>query len=133
MNQLLYHTSGIATNSITQIPESNADNALELNVRTLLNQQLDRKPGSSYEYATLNYDVLGLVIENVTKQPYDEYMKKQILEPIGMKDSFVGLHQVQSTDIASGYKIGFMQEQSYTPPIYRGTYQLDILSAIRMT
>lgn len=120
LNQLLHHTSGIATNSITQIPESNADNALELNVRTLLNQQLDRKPSSSFEYATLNYDVLGLVIENVTKQPYDVYMKKQILEPIGMKDSLVGLHQVQSTDIASGYKIGFMQEQSYTPPIYRG-------------
>lgn len=120
LNQLLYHTSGIASNSITQIPESNADNALELTVRKLLNQQLNRKPGSSWEYATINYDILGLVIENITKQPYDIYMKKQVLEPIGMKDSFVGLHQVQSTKMASGYKIGFMQEQSYTPPIYRG-------------
>ena len=120
LNQLLHHTSGIASNSITQIPESNADNALELNVKTLLNQQLNRKPGSSFEYATLNYDVLGLVIEVVTKRPYDTYMKKQILEPIGMKDSFVGLHQVQSNEMASGYKIGFMKEQSYSPPIYRG-------------
>ena len=120
LNQLLHHTSGIASNSIAQIPESNADNALELTVRTLLNQQLNRKPGSSFEYATLNYDVLGLVIEVVTKQPYDTYMKKQILEPIGMKDSCVGLHQVQSTEMASGYKIGFMKEQSYSPPIYRG-------------
>ncbi|MGM7635225.1 serine hydrolase domain-containing protein [Bacillus sp. Hm123] len=120
LNQLIYHTSGIASNSIVQIPESNAVNALELTVRKLLNQQLNRKPGSSYEYATINYDVLALVIENVTKQPYDTYMKKQILEPIGMKDSFVGLHQVQSSEMASGYKIGFMKEQSYTPPIYRG-------------
>ncbi|MBT2632935.1 serine hydrolase [Bacillus sp. ISL-101] len=120
LNQLLHHTSGIASNSIAQIPESNAGNALELNVRTLLNQQLNRKPGSSFEYATLNYDVLGLVIEVVTKQPYEIYMKKQILEPIGMKDSFVGLHQVQSSEMASGYKIGFMREQPYSPPIYRG-------------
>ncbi|MEI4800851.1 serine hydrolase [Bacillus sp. FJAT-51639] len=120
LNQLLHHTSGIASNSITKIPESNADNALELTVRTLLNQQLNRKPGSSCEYATINYDILGLVIESVTKQPYDVYMKKQILEPIGMKESFVGMHQVQSTEMASGYKIGFMQEQPYTPPIYRG-------------
>lgn len=120
LNQLLYHTSGIASNSIAQIPESNADNALELNVRTLLNQQLNRKPGSSFEYATINYDVLGLVIEILTKQPYDVYMKKQILEPIGMKDTFVGLHQVQSSEKASGYKIGFMREQTFTPPIYRG-------------
>lgn len=120
INQLLHHTSGIASKSIAQIPESNADNALELNVRTLLNQQLNRKPGSSFEYATLNYDVLGLVIEVVTKKPYEMYMKQQILEPIGMKDSFVGLHQVQSSEMASGYKIGFMREQTYTPPIYRG-------------
>lgn len=120
LNQLLYHTSGIASNSITQIPESNTDNALELTIRKLLNQQLNRKSGSSWEYATINYDVLGLVIESVTKQPYDVYMKNKILEPIGMKESFVGLHQVQSTEMASGYKIGFMQEQSYTPPIYRG-------------
>ncbi|MET3727099.1 CubicO group peptidase (beta-lactamase class C family) [Fictibacillus halophilus] len=67
LNQLLYHSSGIASKSIAQIPESTASNALELNVKTLLNQELNRKPGSTFEYATINYDVLGLVIENVTK------------------------------------------------------------------
>ncbi|WP_234447858.1 hypothetical protein [Viridibacillus soli] len=36
-----------------------------------------------------------------------------------MKDSFVGLNQVQSTEVASGYKRGFMKEHAYTPPIYR--------------
>ncbi|MBH0159213.1 class A beta-lactamase-related serine hydrolase [Fictibacillus sp. 26RED30] len=120
LNQLLYHSSGIASNSIAQIPESNASNALELNVKTLLNQELNRKPGSTFEYATINYDVLGLVIENVTKQPYDFYIKNQVLKPIGMKDSFVGLHQLQPSMVAQGYKIGFLREQKYTPPIYRG-------------
>ena len=37
-----------------------------------------------------------------------------------MKDTYVGLHQVQSDELATGYKIGFMGEQEYTPPIYRG-------------
>lgn len=120
LNQLLYHTSGIAFNSIRHIPESNADNALELTVKTLLGQELNRKPGSSMEYATINYDVLGLVIEAVTKQPYDQYMKQQILEPIGMKDTFVGRHQVQSAEVATGYRIGFMKAQAYEAPIYRG-------------
>ena len=120
INQLLHHTSGIASNSIVQIPKSNAENALELTVRTLLDQPLNRKPGSSFEYATLNYDVLGLVIENVSKKPFDLYIKNQILKKIDMKDSFVGLHQVMSDELATGYKIGFMREQKYTPPIYRG-------------
>lgn len=120
INQLLYHTSGIATNTISNIPKSNEENALELTVKKLLDQPLNRQPGSSFEYATVNYDVLGLVIEKVSKQPFDMYIKQHILEPINMKDSFVGIHQVESNEIASGYKIGLMREQEYTPPIYRG-------------
>ena len=120
IDQLLYHTSGIASNTIVHIPESNAENALELTVRTLLDQPLNRQPGSSYEYATVNYDILGLIIENVAKQPYDLYIKQQLVEQIDMKDTFAGLHQVPSNEMATGYKIGFMSEHKYTPPIYRG-------------
>ncbi|MFB7160244.1 serine hydrolase domain-containing protein [Lysinibacillus sp. NPDC056232] len=120
INQLLYHTSGIATNTISNIPKSNEPNALELTVKKLLDQPLNRQPGSSFEYATINYDVLGLVIEKVSKQPFDTYIKQQILKPISMNDTFVGLHQVKSNEMASGYKIGLMREQEYTPPIYRG-------------
>ncbi|MET4559569.1 CubicO group peptidase (beta-lactamase class C family) [Lysinibacillus parviboronicapiens] len=120
INQLLYHTSGIASNTIAHIPESEADNAIELTVKTLLNQHLNRIPGSSFEYATINYDVLGLVIEKITKQPYEMYIKQQILEPVNMNDTFVGLQQVQSAELATGYKIGLMREQKYSPPIYRG-------------
>jgi CubicO group peptidase (beta-lactamase class C family) len=120
LNQLLHHTSGIAPSSITQIPESHATNALGLTVRTLLNQPLDRKPGSSFEYATINYDVLGRVIEVVTKQPYEVYMRQQVLKRVGMTESEIGRHQLTSMEMASGYKIGFMRMQAYTPPIYRG-------------
>lgn len=120
INQLLHHTSGIASNSMVNIPESNAENAIELTVKTLINKELNRKPGSSFEYATINYDILGLILEKVTKQPYEMYIKQQILEPIGMNESFVGLHQVNSDELATGYKIGFMSAQKYIPPFYRG-------------
>ncbi|WP_016995605.1 serine hydrolase domain-containing protein [Lysinibacillus boronitolerans] len=120
IQQLLSHTSGIPSNSITRIPESTADNALELTVKTLLDQSLNRQPGSSFEYATINYDVLGLVIEQVAKQPFDQYIQGRILQPVGMNQSFVGIHQVHSTNMASGYKIGLLKAQPYIPPIYRG-------------
>ncbi|MFT9819233.1 serine hydrolase domain-containing protein, partial [Lysinibacillus sp. NPDC056185] len=120
INQLLYHTSGIATSTISNIPKSNETNALELTVKKLLDQPLNRQPGSSFEYATINYDVLGLVIEKVSKQPFDTYIKQQILKPISMNDTFVGIHQVKSNEMATGYKIGLMRVQEYTPPIYRG-------------
>ena len=37
-----------------------------------------------------------------------------------MNDTFVGIHQLKSNKMATGYKIGLMREQEYTPPIYRG-------------
>lgn len=122
IDQFIHHKSGIPSSTIVHIPESNAEDALELTVRTLQDKSLNRKPGSSYEYATINYDVLGLVIETVAKQPYDVYIKENILEPLGMNHSYVGLHQAeaQSVKTATGYKIGFKKEQIYNPPIYRG-------------
>ncbi|WP_166241324.1 serine hydrolase domain-containing protein [Paenibacillus turpanensis] len=120
IDQLLHHTSGIPSTTITLIPESHKENALEATVKTLIGRPLNRAPGSSFEYATINYDVLGLLIETVTQIPYDIYMKEHLLHPIGMHDSFVGLHQVASDKLAVGYKLGFMREQVYTPPVYRG-------------
>ncbi|SES03325.1 CubicO group peptidase, beta-lactamase class C family [Gracilibacillus ureilyticus] len=120
IDQLLHHTSGIPSATIVHIPESNDEGALEKTVKTLIDQPLNRKPGSTFEYATINYDVLGLIIEKVSKQSYDKYIKEHILEPAGMSNSFVGLHQVNSAEMAAGYKIGFMNEKKYIPPIYRG-------------
>lgn len=119
INQLLHHTSGIASNTIVDIPKTNEENALELTVRTLLEKPLNREPGSSFQYATINYDVLGLVIENASKRPYDVYMK-ELLENVGMEDSYVGRHEVEPGKLATGYKRGFRSVQEYTPPTYRG-------------
>ncbi|EPY14174.1 MULTISPECIES: serine hydrolase domain-containing protein [Paenibacillus] len=120
IGQLLYHTSGISARTIALIPEDDTDRALEKTVRMLLGQQLDRKPGSSHEYATINYDVLGLVIEQVTKQSYEAYIKQHVLEPLGMTDSFVGIQSVLPSEMATGYRVGFLKPREYHPPIYRG-------------
>lgn len=41
-------------------------------------------PGEHYEYGTINYDVLGLVIETVSGQSYENFMKEQVLNPLGL-------------------------------------------------
>ncbi|MED4653692.1 serine hydrolase domain-containing protein [Bacillus pseudomycoides] len=120
LNHLLYQTSGIPSTTISDIPISTENDALEATVKTLQHTKLDHKPGSSFEYATINYDILGLVIEKVTKKPYEVYMKQNILNQIGMKNSLVGYLQGQSNEMATGYKLRFMRSYAYTQPIYRG-------------
>ncbi|MCI0768284.1 serine hydrolase domain-containing protein [Bacillus sp. TL12] len=120
LNHLLYQTSGIPSTTISSIPISTEDDALEATVKTLQHTKLNHKPGSSFEYATINYDILGLIIEKVTKRPYEVYIKQNILDQIGMKNSLVGYLQGPPNEMATGYKLRFMRPYPYEQPIYRG-------------
>ena len=40
-----------------------------------------------YEYANVNYDLLGKIVEAVSGQTYDDYIKQNLFEPLGMEDS----------------------------------------------
>ncbi len=49
--------------------------------------RLVREPGSEWGYSGGGYAVLQLLIEEVTHRPFDEYMKTEILRPLGMTES----------------------------------------------
>ena len=65
IQQLLNHTSGIPFKTISDLKPITTLDALEQTVRALLQTELESGPGTFYEYATVNYDVLGLVIEKL--------------------------------------------------------------------
>ncbi|NOU63261.1 cyclic peptide export ABC transporter [Paenibacillus sp. LMG 31461] len=121
ISQFLYHTSGIPFKTIGQIPESSREDALEQTVKTLINQELDFYPGTKFQYATLNYDVLGQVISEVTKMSYEEYIMKQIIEPLGLHHTQVDPRNQEELDnLATGYKYNYFQAREYDAPEYRG-------------
>lgn len=53
-------------------------------------QPLDFAPGSRYAYSNFGYCVLGRVIEKVSGQPYEEYVRKHVLQPAGIHDMRIG-------------------------------------------
>lgn len=119
IRQLLYHTSGIPWESISSIPESNSPHALEQTVRQLVGMQLAQEPGTEYEYATLNYDVLALIIETVTGQAFETYIQDHVFEPLQLSNTTMGLAK-DSSLLAQGYKVGFFQPRLYQAPIFKG-------------
>jgi D-alanyl-D-alanine carboxypeptidase len=46
---------------------------------------LSFEPGDHAEYTNIGYMVLGAIIEKVSGQAYEDYIRKNILEPLGMK------------------------------------------------
>ncbi|GGL41331.1 serine hydrolase domain-containing protein [Sporolactobacillus putidus] len=120
IEQLLHHTSGIPYNTIDKIPSSNEDNALEKTVRTLVGINLDSKPGEKYQYATINYDVLGLIIKKVTGSSYEKYIEDSVLKPMNLNNTYLDRGQVTDDSMTKGYKLAFLKPSLYEAPVYRG-------------
>ena len=53
--------------------------------RFMLGQPLDFDPGTEERYSNFGYVVLGLVIERVTGQSYEEYVQEHTLRPMGIR------------------------------------------------
>jgi len=51
---------------------------------------LDFNPGSRYAYSNLGYNVLGRVIEQATGRSYCEYVRAEILKPLGITAMRIG-------------------------------------------
>ena len=119
IRQLLHHTSGIPWNTISKIPESSSIDALEQTVRKLINQELDHFPGEEYQYATINYDVLALIIEKVTNQTFENYINETILDSLQLEFTSVGEPRLESL-MSTGYKIGFFSAYKYEAPRFYG-------------
>ncbi len=90
VRQLMSHSSGIPTykGKAEAFPKRHypsLTNALQV----FQDRKLQFSPGQDYGYATYNYVVLGAILEAVTGQSYESYMKEHIWEPAGMKQTGV--------------------------------------------
>jgi D-alanyl-D-alanine carboxypeptidase len=89
LRDLLRHTSGIRGGA--RMPGRNGeriDYSREELVRTLAAIYADRQPefrtGTAWAYQSINYTLLGLVVERVSAQLLWDYLRKEFLIPIGM-------------------------------------------------
>ncbi|MEY2567891.1 MAG: hypothetical protein QOE35_2420 [Actinomycetota bacterium] len=109
VRQLLTHTSGIPNTAC-----ETEDDTLEAFVATLRTVHLDRPVGSRYEYCSGNYNLLGLLIERVSGQPYGRYMEDHVFAPLRMRDSFGTLAGARADGLAAGHRWIFGRKVAHT-------------------
>lgn len=111
VRELLNHTSGIGTHN-GEIYDPGAP------VPTLL-QLLDGEkpartgpvrveavPGTKFAYSNGGYLVLELLIEDVSGESFADYMKRSVLDPIGMKNSTFDEHRPQGMQLRAATAYG---------------------------
>lgn len=120
IRQFLHHTSGIPQETIALIPGDNSPAALQETVRKLIGVRLVSTPGDRFQYATINYDVVGAIIEIVSNRSFEDYMKYYVFTPLGLAGTSVGVNPgIKNPLNAKGYKMGFWEPRLYEPPVYR--------------
>ncbi len=107
IHHLLTHTSGIP--SYTGLPNffdevsRNAYSVKEV-VETYCSGDLEFDPGSKYVYNNSGYFLLGAIIEEVTGQNYEDVLKANILDPVGMVNTGYDHHDTLIPNRAAGYE-----------------------------
>lgn len=51
--------------------------------------ELVAEPGTEFHYSSYGYNLLGAVIEGAARMPYGKYMRKNLWDPLGMKDTLM--------------------------------------------
>ncbi|MHC4401669.1 MAG: serine hydrolase [Planctomycetota bacterium] len=59
-------------------------------IRSMLAERLDFDPGQRYAYSNYGYCLLGRVVEEVTGQSYEDYVKEHVLAPLGIHAMRIG-------------------------------------------
>ena len=86
-------------------PESNKER-LEL----ILDLPANFEPDKAYEYSNTNYLLLSELINKVVGYSHHQYIKEEILIPLGLNNTFSSLNEVDLDDVMSGYYVGFEQD-----------------------
>lgn len=91
VQHLLEHLGGGWTNDGNDPMFKNVTmNHSQLITWTLDNQALKTEPGTSYAYSNFGYCVLGRIIEKKTGQPYDTWVKNNVLDNCGVNNMEIG-------------------------------------------
>ncbi len=103
---LLTHTSGIF--NYTNDPEFMATKAVQpiteqQMLERFIHKEPDFSPGAKWSYSNSGYYLLGRIIQQVTRQPYEKIVRQYIFTPLGMNKSGFNFTGLADTNRAIGY------------------------------
>jgi CubicO group peptidase (beta-lactamase class C family) len=93
VKDLLTHTSGLMSGGVSgaeqaKLAPRGPNDTLANYIPKLAQTPLDFQPGTLWRYSGLyGFDVLARIVEIASGQPYDQFLKQHLFDPLGMKDT----------------------------------------------
>jgi CubicO group peptidase (beta-lactamase class C family) len=107
VRRLLSHNAGVSyalhSHRMPDVPLPSIEEALAGDRGAEEPAHLVHAPGASFLYSNAGYAMLQLLIEEVTRRPFGEYMKTEVLLPLGMRSSSFEWEEALRPRTATGY------------------------------
>ena len=108
IRQAITHTAGLPPTLSTQteflFSDDAADDALARYIETLRDRMPIGPPGGQWAYANDGFVLAGRIIEVITGQPYEEYMRREVFEKLGFEDACFAYRK--SGEVATAHDFG---------------------------
>src|SRR5579864_4838616 len=83
IRELLTHYSGLPEDLDLKTPWTGKETAQQMAFAS----NLVTPPGAAFRYSDINFEVLGFMVERVSKMPLDKYADAFVFQPLGMKET----------------------------------------------
>jgi CubicO group peptidase (beta-lactamase class C family) len=111
LRHLMQHTSGLPEfwNGIRPNLDTTHSNGNKDVINYLIKNKLPLRfeTGEKWEYSDIGYDILATIIEIVSGQTYQKFLKEQVFRPAGMKNTegvlVTDIRRIKSKNLARGY------------------------------
>jgi CubicO group peptidase (beta-lactamase class C family) len=114
-SQLLSHTAGLPLGTIGADALYHPEEDLPSLRDTLSSEVIPfQEADKSFYYSDTGYNLLELLVEVITEQDFAEYMKKEILLPLGMNNSSYSWNKEWKPEVPNGYDVNGKAVPVYT-------------------
>lgn len=118
---LLSHRSGLTHHASIGNAFSNMECTFEEHVESISDSWLKFPVGERYSYSNLGIDLAGYALQLVSGVPFPQFMKEELLDPIGMADSTYDQRYVRSSCVfAKGHSDEYEEPPDLIPMVPAG-------------
>ena len=104
VRQLLSHTSGMPLGDFINTYSPGEDIPSNRDVMTR-EAVLMRKPGTEFSYSNTGYNILEIIIEDVTGKSFPEYIRTEVLLPLDMESAAFDIDEEVTPYPPTGYNL----------------------------
>jgi D-alanyl-D-alanine carboxypeptidase len=113
LKMMVQHRSGIP--NFTDTPSYWVDPPLsnEENLALVLDKPADFDPDDEYAYCNTNYLLIGEILDKTLGYSHHQYIKSEILMPLGLKNTYCLQSEVNVDELMSGYYVGYEEDMKF--------------------